>query len=121
MDGTIATIVVDPKAEGTPKSYYVTKYERSPRNRDIVIALFKRKHGHLYCEVCGFDFEATYGELGRDFIEVHHNKPLYSLKEETIPNPETDFNCLCSNCHRMLHRRMGKVLTVSQLKKLIQK
>ena len=41
------------------------------RNR----ALVKRKKasvirdvGHICCEVCGFDFLATYGERGRDFI-----------------------------------------------------
>ena len=37
-----------------------------------------------------FDFAKTYGDLGKGFIEVHHVVPLYSLEEETVPNPATD-------------------------------
>lgn len=118
---SLASVVYEPEKEGAARKYYVTKYERKRKNRDLVIRLTKQRYGRLCCEVCGFDFEKTYGEIGKDFIEVHHNKPLYSLEEETVPNPETDFNCLCSNCHRMIHRRAGDILTVKELKKMIHK
>ena len=71
--------------------------------------------------VCGFDFEFIYGEIGLSFIEVHHIKPLSSLDEETTINPQTDLVCLCSNCHRMIHRRRGEVLSIEQLKDIISK
>ena len=28
------------------------------------------------CSACGFDFEATYGQLGHRYIECHHLNPL---------------------------------------------
>ena len=68
---------------------------------------------------CGFDFEATYGEIGKNYIEVHHTKPLYSLEQETIVNPRTDLVCLCSNCHRMIHRKRDSILTLEELKEII--
>lgn len=65
---------------------------------------FEEKHaGKLYCEVCGFNFENTYGHLGKGFIEAHHTKPI----SEMLPNEKTridDIVMLCSNCHSMIHR-----------------
>ncbi|MED4046764.1 HNH endonuclease, partial [Priestia aryabhattai] len=69
----------------------------------------------------GFNFEEVYGERGRDFIEIHHIKPLSSLKEAVAINPKTDLVPLCANCHRMIHRRKNEVLTVEQLKALTKK
>ncbi|MGT0185833.1 HNH endonuclease [Staphylococcus aureus] len=34
------------------------------------------------CKVCGFDFKAKYGDLGEGFIEIHHLKPMFSIKEK---------------------------------------
>ena len=59
--------------------------------------------GRLACEICNFDFAATYGDLGADFIECHHKTPL-SHREETTTTLN-DLAVVCSNCHRMLHRR----------------
>lgn len=73
------------------------------------------------CEVCGFNFEEFFGERGKNFIEVHHNKPLYIQNKEEPIDPEKDLTCLCSNCHRMIHRDKGNVLTVQQLKNMIKK
>jgi 5-methylcytosine-specific restriction enzyme A len=71
----------------------------------------------LACEVCDFDFEATYGERGKDFIECHHVKPLSELRPGTKTSLD-DLALLCSNCHRMVHVRRPW-LTVGQLKDLI--
>lgn len=100
--------------EGARKSYLVNKYERDPKNRKKAIEI----HG-LNCFGCGFNFEEVYGERGKDFIEVHHVKPLSTVKEEIVVNPETDLVPVCSNCHRMIHRRKDEILTVEELKKLI--
>ena len=40
--------------------------------------------------ICGFDFGQKYGELGKGYIEVHHIKPLATLEQEVVINPETD-------------------------------
>ena len=109
-------VVSESHNEGKIVQYYTTKYERNATNRSRAIKIHGTK-----CMACGFDFEATYGELGRDYIEVHHIKPLSSLEEETEINPETDLVCLCSNCHRMIHRRRDNILSVSDLVTIIQK
>lgn len=107
----LQTVVYSGK-EGNQKQYYVTKYERNPENRKAALLI----HGYK-CQVCGFDFEKAYGELGKGYIEVHHTKPLYSLAEEMIINPETDLVCVCANCHRMLHRKKNEIVGVEELKK----
>ena len=107
---------LESKPEGGIKNYFGKKYERDPKNRKKAIEL----HGTI-CVVCGFDFEKVYGERGKGFIEVHHTEPLSSLSEEKIINPQTDLVPLCSNCHRIIHRRQDHVLSVSQVKKLLRK
>jgi len=64
----------------------------------------KKHNGKIFCEVCGFDFSEMYGELGKDYIEAHHIKPISEMSE----NEKTDINdivLLCSNCHSMIHRK----------------
>lgn len=106
---------VDGRAEGKKKVYYTTKYERSSKNREDAI----RIHG-IKCMICGFDYEEKYGELGKGYIEVHHIKPLSELDEEVVINPETDLICVCSNCHRMLHRFKNYIVSVEELKHIVQ-
>jgi predicted HNH restriction endonuclease len=52
---------------------------------------------------CGFDFEAVYGELGRNYAQVHHLKPL---GDRTTPSETklSDLVIVCANCHAMIHR-----------------
>lgn len=66
----------------------------------------KRIHGYV-CQACGFDFGATYGDLGAEYIEAHHLQPLGEMPEG-VPkeqDPKVDFAVLCANCHRMIHRK----------------
>lgn len=100
--------------EGKRTVYYTTKYERSSKNRDAAI----RIHG-TKCMICGFDFEQKYGELGKGYIEVHHIKPLATLEQEVVVNPETDLICVCANCHRMLHRFKNYIVPVEELKCIV--
>ena len=58
----------------------------------------------LACEVCGFDFEDAYGELGQGVAEVHHDKPLSTYGKERRTEL-ADLRILCSNCHTIIHRR----------------
>lgn len=102
------------RLEGKKLESYSTRYERDSNNRSNAIRIHRTK-----CMACGFDFEEVYGELGKGFIEVHHIKPLSTLDEEIVINPATDLICLCSNCHRMIHR--GKnLLSLEALRLIIQ-
>lgn len=54
------------------------------RERDAGITSLKKEQmlsllGKLSCEVCVFEFEKFYGDIGKGFIECHHRVPLYSL------------------------------------------
>ena len=76
------------------------KYERSRANRTACIALFGAA-----CGVCGFDFEARYGEIGAGYMEVHHLTPVSMMGGEYTVAPLTDLIPLCSNCHSMAHTK----------------
>lgn len=62
------------------------------------------RYGRLACEACGFDFSAFYGELGDGYCEVHHKIPLASLDGKRVTKLD-DLAIVCSNCHRMIHRK----------------
>ena len=102
--------------EGKRILYYLARYERNPKYREQAIKI----HG-LTCQVCGFNFERQYGSLGYGYIEVHHKKPLYSLDEEVVPDPVKDMICVCSNCHRMLHRNRWNVISPEELIEILQR
>jgi len=96
-------------------------HKSKERNRELIKAA-KEHHlkndGKLCCQVCGFSFVDTYGEIGHGFIEAHHIFPISQLTEETATKIE-DLALVCSNCHRMLHRRRPW-LTIDNLKAIRQ-
>lgn len=75
-----------------------------------------RKYGCV-CQICGFDFIASYGELGRDYIEAHHTRPVSEMKKGDVTRVE-DLAMICANCHRMIHRRKP-LLQPEDLKKIL--
>ena len=93
--------------------------ERNVKLIELSKKKFIEKHGRLYCEVCGFDFEATYGELGNNFIEAHHIKPVSQMTENEKTSID-DIVMVCSNCHSMIHRKKPW-LTIDKLKTIIGK
>ncbi len=101
------------RQEGEKKYRYSSYYERIPLYREKAIEI----HG-LSCQCCGFNFEKKYGDLGKGFIHVHHNKPV-SESGPTRPDPEKDMSVLCPNCHAMIHRDKTNTLSVEDLKKII--
>lgn len=92
------------------------------RERDTAIVAKKKdqvfqKEGRLLCEACEFDFHVKYGELGFKYIECHHRTPLAEFTS-TTKTTLTDLALVCSNCHRMLHRRLDS-LSVEGLRGMI--
>jgi len=77
------------------------------------------KHGTLSCQVCGFDFQKTYGELKRGYIECHHNIPLSELSAESRTRLG-DLALVCPNCHRMLHRKRPWI-SVASLSEIVSR
>ncbi|MEJ5024977.1 HNH endonuclease [Brucella anthropi] len=89
--------------EGRVKYRVHRNYERNRKAVQIAKDQFLKKHGRLFCEICNFDFNKNYGELGADFIEAHHRIPVCELGEHGKTSPD-DLLMLCSNCHKMVHR-----------------
>lgn len=78
------------------------RYERDPKLRRRKIESVQEAGLPLDCEACRFNFEVSYGERGRGYIEVHHVTPLHATGP-TVTRL-SDLALLCSNCHRMIHR-----------------
>lgn len=98
---------------------------RAHRFRERNKALVDRKKrdaaragGRLACETCGFVFGDRYGEVGVGFIECHHTRALSELRPGQRTRLE-DLALLCSNCHRIVHRRRPW-LTLQQLRVILQ-
>jgi putative restriction endonuclease len=84
----------------------VSHYLRE-RNRSLIKKVKEKRlevEGELRCEVCGFSFVDKYGELGENFIEGHHRKPISEMEEGEKTSME-DISLVCSNCHRMIHKK----------------
>lgn len=90
-------------------------HERNPKLRAAAIAF----HGQI-CKACGFDFQKKYGEHGAGYIEVHHLTPISTFSKETNVDPKTEMTVLCSNCHRMIHRKKELPLSPEDLRGILQ-
>lgn len=103
-----------PYTEGTTRKVVVSVFERNPKAREACLA----KHGYN-CAVCSTNFEKVYGLIGRDFIHVHHKKPLAAVREVYQLDPVKDLVPVCPNCHAMLHTRTPP-LSTSELKAILE-
>jgi predicted HNH restriction endonuclease len=101
--------------EGDVSLVSLTRYERSPAAREAAL----KAHGYV-CSACGFDFEKVYGDRGQQFIEVHHLQPLPAGAYPRHADPAHDLLPICSNCHRMIHRR-EPMLSIDEMRDLIKK
>lgn len=99
--------------EGEWQQVTVTRHERSRANRKACL-----DHYGPSCQACGMSFRDVYGELGTDFIHVHHEVPLHTLDGATTVDPVADMKPLCPNCHAMVHRA-SPPMQIYQLRQLI--
>lgn len=102
--------------DGKRGQRFTTYYERNPKLRRKAIEI----HG-FKCMTCDFEFVNKYGARGSEYIEVHHLKPVSSLDEATPVDPKTEMSVICSNCHRMIHRKKDNVLSLDELREIIKK
>ena len=104
-------------SEWGEKTILVKTYERSVKARERAI-----KHHGLNCKVCNLNFEDVYGEIGKDFIHIHHLVPIHEIGKDYRINYQTDLIPVCPNCHSMLHRKIhGVEPTVDELIKMLKK
>jgi predicted HNH restriction endonuclease len=111
----LAQEVPDDKSfwEGAVKRIQVNAFERDPRARQECL-----NHFGYDCQVCSFDFEKSYGEIGRRFIHVHHRFPLSKVRKGYKVDPEKHLVPVCPNCHEMLHKK-DPPYEVDELKEII--
>lgn len=106
-------VLESPQEEGAVKKTLTTKYERSPINRALCLAA----KGYS-CSVCGMNFQQTYGELGREFIHVHHAVPVSKMGGNYKVDPLKELFPVCPNCHAMLHRT-DPPMSIKELRTLL--
>lgn len=111
FEDSIETVISDNEGKLLLKKHLYR--ERSQK----LVLMFKQSLSSFNCCICGFNFEEKYGQIGAEFIEVHHIKPVASLNEnETVT--AKDLIAVCSNCHRMLHK-INPPIDWEELKELI--
>jgi len=101
--------------EGAKTTVVINAHERNSKARAACIAY----HG-CHCAACDLSFVSKYGELGSDFIHVHHIKPLRAVDEEYEVDPKEDLIPVCPNCHAMIHRT-EPCLSISELRAHLEK
>ena len=103
-----------PDEEGKHVTREQTVIQRNLEARRKCIEIYGYK-----CAACGKVMTDMYGELGKDFIEVHHRSPIHLFDDTHVVDPEKDLIPLCPNCHAMIHK-LKDPGDVELLKSIIQ-
>jgi predicted HNH restriction endonuclease len=115
-------IAEEDDSESFPEGKEAYRLHRSKERNQGLVRKAKEKHFNrdpkMCCQVCKFSFIDRYGKLGKGYIEAHHLFPISELKQETETKID-DLIMVCSNCHRMLHRRRPWV-KFNELKSIIR-
>ena len=102
--------------EGATYRIVINAYERNPQARRACI-----QHYGTCCYVCGFSFEATYGEVAEGYIHVHHLVPLSEIGEEYEVNPVKHLRPVCPNCHAVIHLNRSQLFELEEVRALVEK
>ena len=97
--------VEDEQSEGKTVLVSHLRKERSKSLPRAKKAQFRRLHGKLSCERCGLDPVHHYSTKDAEAcIEVHHAATQISEMQAGHKTRLEDLQCLCANCHRLVHR-----------------
>jgi len=102
-------------SEGTKYSIMVNAYERNQQARARCIEFYGTN-----CVICNFNFEKFYGSEFKNYIHVHHLRPLSTIAETYTLNPVEDLRPICPNCHAIIHRK-NPPFTLTEMQKLIKR
>ena len=97
--------------------HFVTKSKPLLLQRGLELVICIDHYGPT-CVVCGFNFEAVYGELGKGYIHVHHLVPLSEVDAEYKVDPIKDLRPVCPNCHAMIHREVP-AKSIDEIKEIL--
>lgn len=100
--------------EGKSKEVTQTRYERNPQARKTCL----RYHGYS-CQICEFNFENKFGDIGKGFIHVHHINAIAGIGKEYEIDPKNDLIPVCPNCHAMIHSKRP-AFTIDEIKAKIK-
>ncbi len=87
------------------------------RNR-VARRLCLEHYGYV-CQACGLNFADHFGADFAGIIDVHHLNPLGESKEMQMVDPIKDLIPLCPNCHRMIHKGSYGLLTLNELRCIV--
>ncbi|WP_282029710.1 HNH endonuclease [Paracoccus marcusii] len=94
-------------SEGSQQLVHHLRRERARGAAQAKRDSFRQEHGRLFCEKCNFDPMDHYGgPEGEACIEVHHNATTISEMTAGHRTRLADLQCLCANCHRVVHKLM---------------
>ena len=112
----------DTITEGKVSTKTAIVKERSQKLRRAAIEHYT-VDGKIVCSVCGFDFKKIYGELGDGYIQMHHENPVYQYSDDGfetyISEAVKNMKPLCANCHCMVHRNKGRLISITELKAIV--
>ena len=100
--------------EGAVIQKLVNGFERNLDARKKCI-----EHFGLSCIVCGFNFEKTYGQIGKDFIHVHHLRQIATVGKTYEVDPINDLRPVCPNCHSIIHKRKT-AFTIDEMTEILK-
>lgn len=119
--------ILDTNKEILIEEGYITSSTRvNKRARSKKLTVAAREHfsvdGIVRCSTCKFSFDEYYGPTARNYIEIHHIKPIFMYESDdisrTISEAMDNLAPLCANCHRFIHRH-SPVITPTEVKVLI--
>lgn len=87
----------DEEGKHVTKETTVIQRNQSARKKCI-------EHYGCKCAACGIVMKDIYGEIGENFIEVHHLNPIHLFDDLHVVDYKEDLIPLCPNCHAMIHK-----------------
>lgn len=94
-------------AEGNQKLVKHLKRERKPALAAAKRRAMVEELGHLACERCDVVPSQLLGPHGDAVIEVHHANVQVADMAQGHVTRLADLQCLCANCHRIVHRELA--------------
>lgn len=121
LNRNLGNVIVD---EGEINSVSQKVYQRSKKLIEYARDNFSDAQGRILCLGCGFDGATVYGDAGKGLIEIHHLRPLFLREGKTeakqMKAALKEVIPLCPNCHRMVHREHGKLMSPDELRTLVR-
>jgi 5-methylcytosine-specific restriction protein A len=79
------------------------------------------EHYGYKCQICGIEMENIYGDIGKEFIHVHHLNHISDYGGKHKVDPIKDLITVCPNCHAMLHKKIdNEYVTFEYLKNIFK-